>query len=181
MTGGVMKRTVSAIVAILIAMVSLQGCYGKMALTRKVYQINGEVKEKHVRSLVTWAFVLVPVYGVSALADFIVFNTIEFWSGHNPIAQGEKNFQYSENGATYTINARKSGETITYVIDRYNGSRYLDTLSINWDTRSGNSAATFVQSDKRTEFRATQEKDGVQVTRSAQLPVNPGVQKAALN
>lgn len=87
------------------------------------------------------------------LADFILFNTIEFWSGTNPIASGEKNFQYSESGQTYKVNARKSGDTITYRINHYSGDTYVDTLSINWDTKSGNSTATLQESGKVTEFR----------------------------
>lgn len=33
-----------------------------------------------------WVFMLLsPVYGLAATADLFVFNTIEFWSGKNPI------------------------------------------------------------------------------------------------
>jgi hypothetical protein len=162
-----MKRTVSAILAMAIAMVSLQGCYGKMALTKKVYRVNGEISDKYLRSAVTWAFIIVPVYGVSALVDFVVFNTIEFWSGKNPVAQGEKDFQYTENGQRYQIHARKSGDTITYDINRYNGNAYLDTLSVKWDIKSGNSLATLQQAGKITEFQAIREKGGVRVVSSA--------------
>ncbi|HBG04897.1 MAG: hypothetical protein A2075_01785 [Geobacteraceae bacterium GWC2_58_44] len=163
-----MKRIISAVLAMAIVMVSLQGCYGKMSLTRKVYKLNGEVSDKYLRSFVTWVFVLAPVYTASVLADFILFNTIEFWSGKNPIAAGEKNFQYSENGQTYKINARKSGDTITYRINHYNGDTYLDTLSIDWDTKSGNSRATLHESGKVTEFQAILEKGVVRVLSSVQ-------------
>jgi hypothetical protein len=172
MTGGVMKRIISAVLAMAVVMVSLQGCYGKMSLTKKVYKLNGDISDKHLRSFVTWIFVLAPVYTATVLADFILFNTIEFWSGTNPIASGEKNFQYSESGQTYKVNARKSGDTITYRINHYSGDTYVDTLSINWDTRSGNSTATLQESGKVTEFQAIKGKDGVQVLSSAPRPVN---------
>jgi hypothetical protein len=180
MTGGFMKRILSAILAVAIAMVSLQGCYGKMALTRKVYQVNGEVHDKYLRSLVTWVFIIVPVYGVSALADFILFNTIEFWSGKNPVASGEKNFQYTENGQRYQVNARKSGDTVCYKIDRYKGTNYLDSLSINWDTKSGNSVATLLQSGIATEYQAIRVKDSVQVLSSTQEGLKPAAELARL-
>ena len=32
------------------------------------------------------AFWIVPVYEISALADVLVINSIEFWSGSNPVA-----------------------------------------------------------------------------------------------
>lgn len=163
-----MKRVTAAILAMAIAMVSLQGCYGKMGLTKKVYRVNGEVGDKFLRSLVSWVFIIVPVYGISALADFVLFNTIEFWTGSNPVALGEKNFQYSENGETYKVNARKSGDMLTYTVNRYRGDTYLDTLSIDWNVKSGNSSASFKELGKVTNYQATLSKGGVQVTSTGQ-------------
>lgn len=161
-----MKRLTAAILAMAVAMVSLQGCYGKMALTKKVYKVNGEVGDKFLRSLVTWAFIIVPVYQISALVDFVLFNTIEFWSGRNPVAMGEKNFQYSENGDTYRVNARKNGDTVTYTFNHYRGGAYVDTLSIDWNVKSGASVASFKEAGGVTHYQASLAKGGVQVTSS---------------
>jgi hypothetical protein len=63
------------------------GCYGQFALTKKIHAWNGTITDnKFVHSLVFWAFVIVPVYEVAGLADAIVFNLVEFWSGSNPLA-----------------------------------------------------------------------------------------------
>jgi hypothetical protein len=159
------KRFAAIIVSMSIATMSLQGCYGKMALTKKVYALNGEVNDKFVRSLVTWAFIIVPVYGVSALVDFVLFNTIEFWSGKNPVAQGEKDFRYAAGGETYQIHARKSGDSVNYLITRYQGQRQLDTMSIDWNIRTGNSRATFTDPVRIAEYQAVKEKGGIIVTR----------------
>ena len=167
-----MKKIVALILSICVAMVSLQGCYGKMALTRKVYQVNGEVKDRYLRSLVSWVFILVPIYFVSAVADFILFNTIEFWSGNNPVAEGEKNFQYAANGENFHVTARKSGKRVYYVINHYRGNNYLDTLSIIWDLKTGNSTATLTGSGKVTEFDAVREEVGVKVNQYANKPLN---------
>jgi len=45
---------------------------------------------------------------------------------------------------------------------------YLDTLSIDWNVKSGNSAASFKESGKVTRYQATLTKGGVQVTSSGQ-------------
>jgi hypothetical protein len=160
-----MKKITAIIVGGSICMMSLQGCYGKMALTKKVYAVNGEVNDKFVRSLVTWILIIVPVYQISALADFILFNTIEFWSGKNPVSLGEKDFNYASNGETYQIHAKKTGQSVSYLITHYKGQKYLDTLSINWDIASGNSVATFTDQTRTTDYNATKEKDGIIVTR----------------
>lgn len=173
-----MKRITAAVLAMAIAMVSLQGCYGKMALTKKVYRVNGEVQDKYLRSLVSWVFIIVPVYGIAALADFVLFNTIEFWTGDNPVTLGEKNFQYSENGDTYKISARKNGDTVHYTFNRYRGETYLDTLSIDWNVKSGNSVASLSQSGNVTQYQATRAQGGVQVTSSGDA-VNMGQESVA--
>jgi hypothetical protein len=160
-----MKRLTALLVSMSLAMLTLQGCYGKMALTKKVYAVNGEVNDKFVRSLVTWVFIIVPVYGVSALADLVLFNTIEFWTGKNPVAQGEKDFRYASGEETYHVHAKKTGRTVNYLITHHRGQRYLDTLSVNWDIRTGNSKATFTDPAGITEYQAVKEKGGVTVTK----------------
>ncbi|GFO67674.1 hypothetical protein GMLC_12530 [Geomonas limicola] len=160
-----MKRITALVLAISIAGLSLQGCYGKMALTRKVYALNGSVQDKFVRSLVTWAFIIVPVYGVSALVDFVLFNTIEFWSGKNPVAQGEKDFRFASGDGSYQVHARKSGDRVNYQISYFEGSSYRNTLSLDWDLKTGNSTGVLTGDGARTDFFAAKSKDGIIVTK----------------
>jgi len=64
-------------------------CYGPFRLTTRLHTWNGQVGDKFVNALVFFAFVVVPVYGVTTFADAVVFNTIEFWGGQNPVAMKE--------------------------------------------------------------------------------------------
>lgn len=173
------KKIIMLLFAAGVAGTSLQGCYGKMALTRKVYKINGEVENKYIRSLVSWVFIIVPVYGVSALADFILFNTIEFWSGDNPVASGAKEFNYAENGQNFRIKASKTGDNVSYRVDHYRGTQHVDTLCIAWDVKSGKSQAVLAEADKVTAFVAAPEKGGVKVTSSDRMG-HGGLESVAL-
>ncbi|TGU75165.1 DUF3332 family protein [Geomonas terrae] len=175
-----MKRVTAAILAMVMGMVSLQGCYGRMVLTKKVYQINGQVNDKFLRSFVTWVFVLIPVYGVAALIDFVLFNTIEFWSGQNPIAAGEKDFMFSENGETFKVHANKSGDVVRYTMNHYRGDTYLDTMTIDWNVKSGTSVAFLKERDGVTKYQAMRIKGGVQVTSSGPGALSRGQQALAL-
>jgi len=56
-------------------------CYGQFPLTKAVYEFNGAVDAGILQQVVFWVFVIVPVYGVAILADALVLNLIEFWSG----------------------------------------------------------------------------------------------------
>lgn len=67
------------------------GCYGQWALTRALHGWNGHATgNKFLNSLLTWGLLIVPIYPLAALGDFVIFNTIEFWSGRNPIALEEQ-------------------------------------------------------------------------------------------
>ncbi|MFZ2631764.1 MAG: DUF3332 domain-containing protein [Desulfosalsimonadaceae bacterium] len=64
------------------------GCYGRFALTRTIYRINGSIGDKWVNSICTWIFLILPVYEVCGLVDFLLLNVIQFWTGSNPVAMG---------------------------------------------------------------------------------------------
>ncbi len=146
-----MKRFLLMAMMVIITTATLTGCYGKFALTRKIYQANGQISDKFLRSGLTWVFVIVPVYGIAALVDFVAFNSIEFWSGSNPVVSGEKDFQYVKNDDTFKIHARKDGGMIDYTIKHYNKNGLADTTLINWDSTSGKSVVT---TDKDGQARA---------------------------
>ena len=68
------------------------GCYGGFNLTRVLYkwngniQVNGDKKTNEVLQsavmVVLWA---IPVYQIAILADALVVNTLQFWTGKNPV------------------------------------------------------------------------------------------------
>lgn len=134
-----MKRILTGAVAALLAISTLSGCYGNFALTRKVYQANGQVGDKFLRSGLTWVLVILPVYGLAALVDFVLFNTVEFWSGTNPVLAAEKDLQFAQGDDSFQIHARKSGDFIDYTIQHYNKTGLVDTTRISWDSKSGTS------------------------------------------
>jgi hypothetical protein len=60
----------------------LTGCYGNFQATKSIYKFNGEVSDdKLVRSVVMWGLLILPVYHIAGLADVLVLNPIEYWSG----------------------------------------------------------------------------------------------------
>lgn len=91
-------RLVSIALLAIFIVVGVFGCYGNMSLTKKVYHFNGSVGNKFVQSIVNWAFWICPVYEAAMFMDIVFFNTIEFWTGNNPISmnEGEKVIKYAE-------------------------------------------------------------------------------------
>lgn len=62
----------------------LSGCIGSNAVTAHVVKFNLEVVDnRNARGGIN--MLLAPVYALTVAADTIVFNSIEFWSGKNPL------------------------------------------------------------------------------------------------
>ena len=88
------------------------GCYGSFKLVTSVHGWNGSVTDnKFVHELLFIGLNIIPVYGIAAFVDVLIINTIEFWSGTNPISmkEGDREIQYVKaNGERYKITATKN-------------------------------------------------------------------------
>lgn len=63
---------------------TLSGCVGSNAVTATLMKFNvAAVDNRYARGGLN--MLLAPVYGLTITADAIVFNSLEFWSGTNPI------------------------------------------------------------------------------------------------
>lgn len=88
-------------------------CIGSFGLHGKLLSWNQGVGNKFVNELVYLAFNIIPVYGVCYLADALVINSIEFWSGSNPLASiGDVKKVKGENG-NYLVETLENGYSIT--------------------------------------------------------------------
>ncbi|EIO3978872.1 DUF3332 domain-containing protein [Vibrio vulnificus] len=79
-----MKKTITKVVALSVAAMALSGCVGSNAVTGYVMGFNLKaVDNRYARGGLN--MLLAPVYGVAIAADYIVFNSLEFWTGKNPL------------------------------------------------------------------------------------------------
>ncbi len=60
------------------------GCYGGFNLTKKVYKINGELGAEPIQTVVMWLGT--PIYGLTLTVDFLILNSLEYWTGSNPVS-----------------------------------------------------------------------------------------------
>ena len=81
-----MKRILLATV-LLGVMLFTSGCFGPMSATGRLKTWNREIENRWAGEVV-YLGLRVPyggVYGLVFLSDVVVFNSIEFWGGQNPI------------------------------------------------------------------------------------------------
>jgi hypothetical protein len=82
-------RVRAAIGASLIGLVVLgSSCYGPFNLTRKLHRWNGEQGDKWICELIFLGLNIVPAYTICTIGDAFIFNSVEFWTGENPINDG---------------------------------------------------------------------------------------------
>lgn len=139
-----MKRNLSSLVlaCALCCTILFSSCIGSFALFNKVKTWNQGVGNKFVNELVFVAFHILPVYEIVYLADILVINSIEFWSGENPVASvGEVKKVKGENG-DYLVETLENGYSI--VNEENNGSM---ELLYNKDTNIWSVASDEVNTD----------------------------------
>jgi len=110
------------------------GCTGSFNLTKKVYDFHRSQSDKWADELCFLLVAITPVYSFATFADAIVFNSIEFWTGDNPVAYNpdlmpatklvrhgddELMITYDRNTDQITITPRQaSNENIALTLER---------------------------------------------------------------
>lgn len=70
---------------------STTSCIGPNNAYNSVLSWNSKVSEsKFVNELVFLGLNIIPVYGLCLFGDYIVFNSVEFWTGSNWISKPEE-------------------------------------------------------------------------------------------
>ena len=121
-----------AVVCLLGCILMTTSCIGSFNLTNRLLTWNKTVSSKFVNELVFLAFWVLPVYEVSALADVLVLNTIEFWSGTNPMASNSSRTIQGTDGRQYVISQDRKGYTIKDLSDNSTVRLDFDTTTQTW-------------------------------------------------
>ena len=107
---GWVRRSLGALLIGVFLPVSSIGCFGKFELTRKVYNWNTSIdQDKWVRWFAFLLLMLIP-YPLAITIDTLIGNSVEFWTGENPITAGEPRVIQGANGEVVTLERR--GEDI---------------------------------------------------------------------
>lgn len=82
------------------------GCFGSFGAATALHDWNkGVSSNKWLQWLVFLVLIIVPVYQLFVLADVLVLNTIEFFSGKNPVGAGSANL-----GDGHTLRSSRTGD-----------------------------------------------------------------------
>ncbi len=126
------KINLQVVVLLLIGCLATSSCIGSYSLFKKYtsWQLR-MTNNKYVNAIVSW-FLDIICIPVTLLVDNLVLNTIEFWSGENPIQAniGKTKTVIGEDGKTYAVTTLKDG----YEVKNENGE--VVNFTHNSDTDS---------------------------------------------
>lgn len=109
-----MKKSFKMVAALLSACIVMSSCMGSFGLTKKVYDWNETVGDKWVNEIVFVALNIIPVYSITLFVDGIVLNSVEFWTGDNPVAKsGDVKVVKNSKGEEVTIVANENGYNVS--------------------------------------------------------------------
>ena len=76
----------SRLLPLVVSLGLVAGCYGSYGAFHKVHAWNGKAtSSKWGNSAIHLGLWIVPVYEIVLLGDFLIFNTVEHFSGKNPM------------------------------------------------------------------------------------------------
>lgn len=133
-----------AVVITLASSLMFSSCIGSFALTNKVLSWNKQVGSKFVNELVFCGLWILPVYELSAIADMLVINSIEFWSGSNPVTASTTRVVDGKD-ARYLVKSDPKGYTITNTKDNTQVRFDFNEADNSWSVQNNGKDVKFMQ------------------------------------
>lgn len=95
-------RVICVVLALAFLPMATAGCIGSFAAWNKLKDWNeGMSENKWVQELLFLVLHIIPVYPVAYLLDIVIINSIEFWTGDNPMMSAQT--IVGEDGTVTTI------------------------------------------------------------------------------
>ncbi len=112
-------RRATAVVALAALLpVVTTGCFGKFQLVKKTYKFNKEIDpDKWVQWFVFLVISIIPIYGLALFIDVVFANSVEFWTGENPVTADTTKTLYGENGEVATTTFHPDGTADLVITD----------------------------------------------------------------
>ena len=88
-------------------------CIGSFGLTNNILDWNKNVSNKWVNEIIFLPMACI-VYPITGVVDVLVLNSVEFWTGTNPISKvGHEENVWGKDGKLYAVKTLKNGYQIT--------------------------------------------------------------------
>ena len=138
-----MKKWLKPVAMILAASMLFSSCIGSFSLSNKLLAWNNNVGDKFTNEVVFFLFWILPAYEVTLLADLLVLNSIEFWSGNKPLSASTTTVHGTD--GDYLVASDSNGYTITSLTDSSSVRLDFDPYDSSWSySVDGNAPVRFM-------------------------------------
>lgn len=142
------NKTMQAFLMFLSGGLLFSSCVGSFTLSNHLRAWNQTVGDKFVNELIFLSMHIVPVYEVAYLADALVINSIEFWSGSNPLANTGEVKRIKGNNGEFWVTTIEDGYRIKKVGEKETIELVYDKELSTWSVVSNNETTELVKINK---------------------------------
>ncbi|MDR2809377.1 MAG: DUF3332 domain-containing protein [Tannerellaceae bacterium] len=118
------KKNIALVLAVSVsAGILLSSCIGSFPVFHKIKEWNNSIGDKWANEVVFLALWIIPVYEVTFFLDITILNSIEFWTGENPLADFATKTIKGKDGM-YTVEKKTNG----YIIRKEGDNRTAEFI-----------------------------------------------------
>lgn len=133
----------SAVLALVVASLGTTACFGSFHVTRNVWSFNKKVSpNKWVQELVFLGLTILPVYSIAGLVDAVVVNSVEFWTGENPVKVSSR------------INVDKNTYVHRTLLEK-NGVRVMELQAFRFDNLIATTTVQYIPGATHVRLKTT--------------------------
>ncbi len=139
------SRSRSALIGLAAAAMVSTGCFGSFQATRNVWSWNKSIGggNKWAQELVFLIIgPILPVYGIAGLLDTVILNSIEFWTGTNPMTASLKVTEHDGTKVAESFKTDESGRTQVVEVSNASGVQSTTTCAARPSSRYSPSRAS---------------------------------------
>lgn len=126
------------------AMFLMTSCIGSFGLFNKVLKWNRKAtNNKFVNELIFLGLNILPVYEFSILLDYLLFNSLEFWTGNSPMSNVDKTVK-GEKGE-YHVKSIENGYELQLLGSNKTAELLFNAETQTWSLLENGSSFNLVQ------------------------------------
>ncbi len=156
-----MKKIISGVLIAGTLLVSQASCVGTFGLFNKLAEWNNNLSNKFINELVYIALHIIPVYSIALFIDYLIINTIEFWTGSNPLAMNEGDVEQQmvkgKDGNDYLITATKNKFEIKGIQTNDVAELVYNPVAMSWTAIADGEATTLMEGLTNSDGKLTGE------------------------
>lgn len=147
-------KTLKSLTLLMAGTMAVSSCIGSFGLFNKVLDWN---KQATGNKFLNWLIFIVisPAYVLCGVADMIVINSIEFWSGTNPLAEniGKTENIMGSDGKLYAVTTLEDGYEV----------KAPDGKTVNFKHNAEDDSWSMIQDGKTTKLLRIKDKETAEI------------------